>query len=285
MASVNSRFRTFIKPLLYRLMGENAYTHFQYLGKVRDIEKRLVEEEELQLLPLILKEDDNVLDIGANYAYYTHRLAKICCQGTVYAFEPIPFTYNVCRKIVRRYQFSNVELFQKGVGARNQKMEFRVPIADFGGISAGQAHLTDRNNELEGKLQHYKFEKSKTFTCDVVTIDSLLPDIQKLAFVKIDIEGAELFALQGMKCTVERCRPVILIEINPFFLDGFSLSEQELRDYFRPLNYDFFVFNGESSRLTRYGDKAFVEKNYIMLDSQHQQKFAHLIDAPGEESS
>ena len=95
MASVKSTFRNLIKPLLYNLLGEKHYIYFQTLGKIRDINKRLVEEDELELLPQLVGLSDDVIDIGANYAYYTHRLSKLCPTGRVYAFEPIPFTFEV----------------------------------------------------------------------------------------------------------------------------------------------------------------------------------------------
>ena len=277
MASVHSPFRSFIKPILFKLLGERGYAHFQVLGKIKDIEGKLVEEEELELLPHILQKDDEVIDVGANYAYITHRLANICKKGKVYAFEPIPFTFNVCQKIIKKYGFKNVELYQKGVGSKNEQMEFSAPLIDFGGISAGQAHMNSRNNELEGKEKHYKFEKAKTFTCDVVSIDSFLPNIKKLSYVKIDIEGAELFALQGMQKTIKKWLPVILIEINPFFLKGFDVTEQDVRDFFEPLNYHFYIYDSISKKMQPYEAIDFVEKNYLMLHDSHLKKFAHLI--------
>ncbi|MBI3558630.1 MAG: FkbM family methyltransferase, partial [Deltaproteobacteria bacterium] len=163
MASVNSPIRKFVKPLLYKLLGERGYFWFQYYGKLRDIEKRLVEEPEMELLPQLLTADSVSLDIGANYAYYTVRLAQLCPQGRVHAFEPIPGTYEICKKLVEHYGFRNVELFQKGVGAKNEKIEFEVPLQDMGTISAGQAHIKGRNNDMEGKEKYHAFAKHRTF--------------------------------------------------------------------------------------------------------------------------
>lgn len=277
MASVNSPFRLFIKPLLYKLLGENNYAYFLYLGKIRDIEKKLVEEDELELLPQLLTDTDEVIDIGANYAYYTHRLANICTKGRVYAFEPIPFTYKVCSMIIKKYGFNNVRLYQKGVGDKNEFVAFNVPILDFGGISAGQAHLNTRNNELAGKEQHYKFTQSKVITCEVVTIDTFLQELTNLTYVKIDIEGAELFALRGMLKTIQKFLPVILIEINPFFLQGFGLQEQEIRHFFAELGYSFYIYNKSSGKISSYPSDNFVERNYLVLHNKHLEKYSHLI--------
>ena len=116
MASVNSPFRTFVKPLLFKLLGKKGYTYAQYYGKLKDIKERLVEEKEMTLLPLIVKNGDTAIDIGANYAYYTDRLSKLVGKsGKVFSFEPIPFTYEVCKMLVKKLQLSNVELFNLGV--------------------------------------------------------------------------------------------------------------------------------------------------------------------------
>lgn len=72
-------------------------------------------------------------------------------QKKVYAYEPIPFTYKVCSLLIKHYRLNNVVLYQQGVGAINETKRFSVPVADFGGISAGQAHMAERNNELKGK--------------------------------------------------------------------------------------------------------------------------------------
>jgi hypothetical protein len=54
------------------------------------------------------------------------------------------------------------------------------------------------------------------------TADIQLAKTPSIAFVKIDVEGAESSVLQGMTATIERCRPPMLIEVMPYayLLDG-----------------------------------------------------------------
>ncbi|MDQ3846052.1 MAG: FkbM family methyltransferase [Bacteroidota bacterium] len=275
MASVHSPIRTFLKPILFKLFGNTFYPWFQYKAKVRDIELKLVEEKEMELLPLFLSANGEAIDIGANYAYYTVRLANLCKK--VYAFEPIPFTYKVCAMVIKHYKLKNVLLYNKGIGEKNEWHKFTIPVTDFGAISAGQAHFGERNDNLEGREKHVKFNKTQEVDCEVIALDSLVDQFSNVQFIKIDIEGAEYFALKGMQKTIETFRPVILIEINPFFLKGFNLTEQQMADLIEELQYDIFVYDDTMKKLIK-SRMPFEESNYILIDKNKLQHFQNYID-------
>lgn len=276
MASVKSPIRTLLKPLFFRLIGKNGYLLMQYYAKKKDIEQKLLEEPEMEILERFVNKNSNSIDIGANFAYYTHRLSNLCPSGHVYAFEPIPFTYNVAKKIVAHYNFKNVSLYQLGVGNENCKTVFEVPLQSFGAYSAGQAHLSGRNNELEGKSQHYKFESHEKINCEIIRIDDFKEINKPIDFVKVDIEGAELFALKGMKNLLLKDKPIVLLEINPFFLEGFKIKESELTDFINEIEYTTFMYNSVSKKLSPYITN-FVESNYILIPKSKTNKYLDLI--------
>ena len=251
MASVKSPIRSIVKPLFFKLLGKRGYFRMQVYAKAKDIRQRLVEEKEMELLPRLVQKGDEVLDIGANFAYYSTRLSEnVGPDGTVIAFEPIPFTHRVCEALLKVFKASNVQLHNKGVGAKNEQVKFSVPLQDFGALSAGQAHFAGRNNELEGKEKYYQFNKAETFMCDVVSLDSFLGGkLSKLSFVKIDIEGAEYHALKGMSELLTNHQPVILIEIQPFFLKGFGIEEADLLQLIEELGYELYLYDQASKKL------------------------------------
>jgi len=279
MASVNSPLRSFLKPILFKLLGKRGYKWAQYYGKRKDIEHRLVEEIEMELLPQIVHKDDEVLDIGANYAYYTERLSRLAPEGKVYAFEPIPFTYGVASMLVRKLRLKNVELYDKGVGEKTETMRFTVPKLKIGAISAGQAHMGDRNNDMLKGTEYYVSDNEEAFDCKVVDIDSfLLPSFRKLTFVKIDIEGAEYFALKGMEKTLQKFKPVILIEIIPVFLQGFSIETAFFQDYLeKHLSYSIFIYDEQLKKL-RATNSITKDRNYILIHANKISDYKHLID-------
>lgn len=129
-----------IKRILYRLFGPDLHFHFQYLGKVQDIEQRKVWEKELYLIPLVTRKGETAIDIGANYAVYSYYFSKAIGEtGQVYAFEPIPFTYKICQRLLKHFDLHNVQLFDKGCGNQNGKAIFETPLQSFGANSAGLA--------------------------------------------------------------------------------------------------------------------------------------------------
>jgi len=279
MASVQSPVRRMLKPLLFKLLGRRGYFHRQVHAKAKDIRRRLVEEKEMALLPRFVDEGDQVLDIGANFAYYSTRLSTLVGgAGKVTAFEPIPFTSEVCAALLRKFRATNVVLFQKGVGARDEQVKFSVPLQDFGAMSAGQAHMAERNNELDGKEDYYSFTDATEFTCHVVALDDFLTlDARPLSFVKIDIEGAEYYALLGMRRLLEEHRPVVLIEIQPFFLKGFEIPEEALVVLIDQLGYDLYLYDEGSAKLRRHAG-ALIDSNYLMIHRDRIAEFEDILE-------
>lgn len=279
MASVKSPIRRFLKPLLYRLMGPKGYFLAQVYGKTRDIRNRLVEEPEMALLDRLVCPGDDVIDIGANFGYYAVRLADLVGSGHVYAFEPIPFTHDVCARVLQNFRAGNTELFQKGVGEKAGDVTFSVPLQEFGALSAGQAHMSGRENSLDKKV--YNFASHTSFTCDVVTIDEfLLPRLQNLSFIKMDIEGAELFALRGMQQTLEKFRPTVLIEIEPEFLGGFGIKEADLTTFFADAGYKAYLYDSGTDRLQEHSaGKPYCSSNYILIHKDKERVFSGLLAA------
>ena len=132
--------RVLVKSILYKVFGQNLYGYFQFLGKMLDIKQEKVWEKELQLVPFIVRKGEVAIDVGANYALYSYHLSKaVGKNGRVYAFEPIPFTYKVCQRLLKHFDLQNVKLFDKGCGNQNGKAIFETPLQSFGAISAGQA--------------------------------------------------------------------------------------------------------------------------------------------------
>lgn len=260
------------------MIGKSGYEWFQAMAKIKDIKGRLIDEAEMEVYPMFLQDDSNCIDIGANYAYHTHRLAKICPNGKIIAFEPVPFTYRVCKKIIRYFSLKNVLLYQKGVGEKNGSIEFDLPLQDSGMASAGQAHVSGRNNDMEGKEQHYKFSAKELVSSEVIALDEFPLELDAIEFIKMDIEGYEYFALKGMKQILEKFKPIILLEINPFFLKGFDINEADFSNLVSDLGYRLYRYDQGSGKLYLFQSE-YQEDNYFMIHkSTKNQAILNLIE-------
>jgi FkbM family methyltransferase len=277
MSTLKSGIRSFAKPILYKLLGDKFYKYAQYYGKKRDIKFRLIDEREMFLLPEFIKPGDTVLDLGANFAYYTERMSKIVGdKGKVFAYEPIPFTFDVLKMLVKHFKLNNVTYYQKGVSNKTETVKFTVPKMDIGTLSTGQAHISGRNNDA-GNNQDYQFKQEETFDCEVVSLDEFYNNsLPNLTFIKIDIEGAELFALQGAKNILLQYKPVILIEINPVFLEGFGLTDAAMLNFIKETGYEIFYLNDDTKKLVLL-DKPLWEYNFILIPAEKISMYKNII--------
>jgi FkbM family methyltransferase len=142
-------------------------------------------------------------DIGANLGFFSLIGAHLVGvdQGKVYAFEAAPDNARAIRKNTELNRLSNVTVIDKAVSSRSGKG--RLQIVD------------DRSwSKLEEYGPHPHAER--TIDVELVAIDDLLQTgaIAPPTVVKIDVEGAEIAVLEGMRTTIERHHPAVICELH-----------------------------------------------------------------------
>jgi FkbM family methyltransferase len=280
--AANSPLRRALKRLLAPVLSERLYQYVQCLPMAWDIWRGRFTEPEIDLVPIAVQPGDTTLDIGANYGVYAYHLARAVGKtGRVFAFEPVPFTYNTLRLIARLLRFRSVELVAKGCSDRAGAVTFTVPVQDSGAPSAGQAHLGTRNDERAGKERHVRWPKQKEVSCEVVVLDAYLPPVADLSFIKCDIEGAELLAFRGAERTLDRHLPTVLCEINPWFLEGFGITLDELTGFFLGKGYRLYRYHEAVRRLIEVAPADVVEDNYVFVHPRRADRLARFF-APAE---
>jgi FkbM family methyltransferase len=151
---------------------------------------------EFHLLPRLVQPGDWVLDIGANVGYYSMRLSELVGrQGHVFAFEPIGSTVEVLTFIARFARHENITIFNTAASDQTALLRFSIPTNQHG-LPDYFCAMTDVNGG------HNVF---------ATTVDSLAFP-QRIAYVKIDTEGAENSVLRGMEALIERDHPILSIE-------------------------------------------------------------------------
>jgi FkbM family methyltransferase len=166
-------------------------------------------------------------DIGAHIGYYSLRLSKwVGESGRVFSFEPVPYTYSFLERNLRRNHATNVTVQQAAIGNR----EGTVRMAAESGARLGWSTIADSGN-LEVRC---------------ATVDSEIQrlGLERLDFIKIDVEGFELQALAGAENTIRQMRPKIMFEVNRWALGEHNGSPAALEEFFKSHDYSLFVAHG-----------------------------------------
>jgi len=141
-------------------------------------------------------------DVGANVGFFTILGARLVGpQGRVVAFEPVPACACAVARNIEVNGFSHAAIREEAVGARGGSARLLV----VGEASWSHLASTGRHADVRNEID-----------VNVVSIDELVsagtippPDV-----LKIDTEGAELQAIEGMRATIERHRPAIVCELH-----------------------------------------------------------------------
>ena len=260
----DSAGRRLLKRVLAPVLNDRTYQLIQSVAMAWDIRTGAMNEPEIDLIRYAVREGETAIDIGANYGLYSYHLSRaVGAKGRVYAFEPIPFTAGAFRVIARLLRFRNVDLIQKGCGESAGEVAFTVPVQESGAIIAGTVHMGARNNDRPGHERHARFKRTRQITCDVVAIDECLAGVNDVSFLKCDIEGADLYALRGAKRLIEEHHPVVVCEINPWFLEGFGIRVADLVAFFADRGYQLYRY--EQGRLREKKVEDIVEDNWVFI--------------------
>lgn len=163
------------------------------------------ERETVRVVERLVKPGMTVLDIGAHVGYYTRMFARLVGgSGRVLAFEPNPRTCAVLRRNVGRSE--NVQIIEAAVAGQEGTAVMYDLLESSGGVSFYRDDLkrawyrdllSDR--ELSPRVLHGL--PVSRLVVRKITVDSCMASgsLEKADFIKMDIEGAEMSALRGMR--------------------------------------------------------------------------------------
>jgi FkbM family methyltransferase len=172
------------------------------------------------------------VDVGANMGTIIWQLADKC--GHIYAFEPMPKLVDIITESAAYNRFNKLTLSNKAVGSK-----------------PGKVQMVDNDNS--SVLNNASVGTG--ITIDVTTLDITLAEVEKIDFVKIDVEGFEWEVLQGAIETLKKHKPLMLIELHPVYLKKYGINYTVIIDFLEQHNYriSYYSFLEETrmSRLSR----------------------------------
>jgi FkbM family methyltransferase len=145
--------------------------------------------------PVRLRSGDVVLDLGANIGTTAVLFSKcVGPDGRVFAFEPV--VSELCRRNIARNQATNVTVVPCGVAERAGMVDFRT--SDF----CLDSHACDPEPRSGAR-------PSQTCRARMIRLDEWVGEqrLERVDFIKMDIEGAEEAAIRGAENLIARFRP------------------------------------------------------------------------------
>ena len=143
---------------------------------------------------------DVILDLGAHVGTFAVYAAKqVGPKGRVIAFEPSSSNFQLLQQNACLNRLENLDLLNRGAWDREADLDLALsPMSSSHSLYVGSSPAP-RNGQIE--------------RIHVSTVDQSLAElgIDRVQFVKMDIEGAEVEVLRGMDQLIKRCQPAMAV--------------------------------------------------------------------------
>lgn len=231
-------------------INNESYTVSAHIA--RGIQKT-IDETPLRILQALSKNARVVFDLGANIGLVSVITAKSTPKGSViYAFEPSPTTFKYLKDNAR-VQTGNATI-----------KPYNLAISD----KPGEMYFT---NNPAHTLNHLldKYEDG-CVTVKAQSLDSfcqkegVYPDV-----IKIDIEGAEYFALQGMINVLKNSSPTIVMEVHTEAILSMGVTKEMFTGLLKDIGYTLYNSSGN-----RIGYDEIIFNACVVLSKSELPKFA-----------
>jgi FkbM family methyltransferase len=176
------------------------------------------------------KKNDIVIDIGANTGYYSLRLSSLVGEnGKVIAIEPDPQTFNSLTKNCELNNISNVDTHNIAISDSNEEIIFHQSIF-HSGTSSMFVNEKDKS-------------EMKKLIIKTTTLDELVKEKYKqIAWIKIDVEGAELEVLKGSSTILSKTKNII-IEVHEHILNQNNKNSKEILEILEENGFKITLLN------------------------------------------
>ncbi len=191
----------------------------------------LLEGFESSLYQKLLRKDMKILDIGANLGYYSfiaHN--KIGENGKIYAFEPEEDNYGLLVKNIEKNKTHNIVPIKKAVTNKT---------------GSGKLYICE-----EHRGDHQVFDSGEgrdSIDIETVRIDDFVDE--KIDLIKMDIQGSEFLALDGMEETLGNKDIIVLTEFWPNGIKKCGHDPRVFLERLKELGFNFHVIDEKKRRV------------------------------------
>jgi len=197
---------------------------------------------------------NTMLDIGANIGWYSLLVQKINPSAVIHAFEPIPVTFQRLKDNIDLNNTSNVYLHNYGLSSQTGTFPFYYYPEGTG--NASLQNLANRDD-------------SQVFECALKTLSNIQNELvinETIDFIKCDVEGNELFVIQGGGLLIDKHKPIILLELLRKWSAQFNYHPNDVIELLRDHGYKAYVCTPDDKlRPTQLITEETIETNFFFV--------------------
>ena len=199
-----------------------------HYGTYEELESKIMEEK--------IEMGNIVVDVGANIGLHTLNMARIVGNtGQVFAFEPDPSNFEILKKNVKINNYKNIILEQKAVGDKHGRTTL------YQSDHPGKHRIFPQTEQAKSQVQVELTNLDNYFDSDM---------IDKINFIKIDVEGLEFSVLKGMKNILKNSKKIkILFEFMPENTMEVGFTPIELLNYLTSNDFKLYCMDNKTKKL------------------------------------
>lgn len=260
---MEKKLKVFVQHIMISIFGFSRYLYLiaVYRMKTFAINKR---QTDFKYFVTLIPDEGHILDIGANIGYTTWYLAKNKPHAVIHAFEPIPYNFEVLKKVVADFKLSNAVVYPVGLGEQDATLEMIMPVINGVKKHARCQVLDDNSKYKDGVRFTIKIEKLDDYSI-------FYGKENKVTAIKIDVEDYEYFVFKGGLNLIRNHQPIIFCEI-------WTSSERKFKvvNLFKSLNYKIKIYSNSS--LVDFDSSVHLSGNLILLPPDTQNTKATIYE-------
>jgi FkbM family methyltransferase len=188
---------------------------------------------ELFFLKKIIRPGFTCLDIGANLGYYSTFLSRLAGpKGKVLAVEPVPAFQEIWRDNVKVSGVANLSMWPFALGGANTRIRMGTPERD-GLLHHGMTKIVASAPDTY----------AVTYEVEMKIPDELFINLNRLDFVKCDVEGYEYEVFRHMQETLRKFKPLIQTELNG------TENRRQVKTLLTALGYQAYILSPHQTLL------------------------------------
>jgi len=170
-----------------------------------------------------------IINVGSNVGLFAVHLASSFPRAAeVVAIEPNPEAFRYLEINLKRNKCRpTFRILQACISNKEEEVVFE--------IVPGKPEYSSIGQIVHPSVTYQKREKIALKTARLESLIGKTP----VAFIFVDVEGAEKMVLQGAESILREDRPPIIFECYDFVLAKFGTKSSEIGEYLRDLGYEF----------------------------------------------